>query len=193
MKTDYTGNSIKITVKKKTMRQMLAIERALTSESRAALLRLPKPDKVCGRPVPRNLNDLTIGDLLDLQTGSDAHALIECIASVILKVHPRRCYRERADRMLGVVFWAGRELERIARLFASVANEPTPDEIKAGINDLDFGAFGILDWYAHRQGYQDQNDAAKVAWVRVRECLRIDNKRAAFERRLREIIANKNQ
>ena len=171
---------------------MLAIERALTPESRAAILSLPKPNKVCGVRVPRNLNDLTIGDLLSLQVDG-AHALIERIAAVILKVHPRRCYNERADKMLGFVFWAGRELERIARLFASVANEPTPDEIKAGINDLDFGAFGILDWYAHRQGYQDQNDAAKVAWVRVRECLRIDNKRAAFERRLREIIANKNQ
>ena len=38
-----------------------------------------------------------------------------------------------------------------------------PEEIKAGINDLDFGPFGIIDWYAHRQGYQDQDDAAKVA------------------------------
>lgn len=184
---------MKITVKKRTTRQLLSIERVLTPESRAALLRLPKPDKVCGRRTPRDLNDLTIGDLLELQTDGDAHALIERIASVILKVRPRRCYRERADRMLGFVFWVGRELERIAALFASVSNLPTPEEIKAGINDLDFGAFGILDWYAHRQGYQDQNEAAKVAWVRVRECLRIDNKRATFERRLREIIANKNQ
>lgn len=184
---------MKITAKKRTTRQLLAIECVLTPQSRAALLRLPKPDKVCGRRTPRDLNDLTIGDLLELQTGGDAHALIERIASVILKVHPRRCYRERANRMLGFVFWVGRELERIAALFASAGSEPTPDEIKAGINDLDFGAFGLLDWYAHRQGYQDQNDAAKVAWVRVRECLRIDNKRAVFERRLREIIANKNQ
>ncbi|WP_418991871.1 hypothetical protein [Alistipes sp.] len=184
---------MKITLKKRTLRQMLAIERALKPESRAALLRLSKPDRVCGRPTPRNLNDLTIGELLDLQTGGDPHALVERIASVILKVHPRRCYRERADRMLGFVFWVGRELERIAALFASASIRPTPEEIKAGINDLDFGAFGLLDWYAHRQGYQDQDDAAKVAWVRVRECLRIDNSRAAFERRLREIIANKNQ
>ena len=72
-------------------------------------------------------------------------------------------------------------------------HQPTPEEIKAGINDLDFGPFGIIDWYAHRQGYQDQDDAAKVAWVRVCECMRIDNERIAFERRLREIMANKNK
>lgn len=171
---------------------MLAIERVLTPESRAAILSLPKPDKVCGVRVPRNLNDLTIGDLFSLQVDG-AHALIERIATVILKVHPRRCYNERADKMLGLVFWVGHELERIAGLFASVANEPTSDEIKAGINNLDFGPFGVIDWYARRQGYRDQNAAANVAWVRVYKCMEIDNKQAAFERRLREIIANKNQ
>ncbi len=183
---------MKITIKKRTTRQVLAIERVLTPESRAALQTLPKPNKVCGVRTPLNLNDLTIGDLFSLQADG-VHALIERIASVILKVHPRRCYNERADKMLGFVFWVGRELERIAALFASTGNQPTPEEIKAGINDLDFGPFGIIDWYAHRQGYQDQNDAAKVAWVRVCECMRIDNERIAFERRLREIMANKNK
>lgn len=174
------------------MRQMLAIERALTPESRAALEALPKPDKVCGLRTPRNLNDLTIGDLFNLQV-NDASVLVERIARVILKVNPRRCYNARADKMLGLVFWVGRELERIAGLFENISNKPTTDEIKAGINDLDFGPFGVLDWYAHRQGYQDQNDAADVAWVRIRECMRIDNERVAFEQRLRDIIANKNK
>ena len=183
---------MKITIKKRTTRQVLAIERVLTPESRTALQTLPKPNKVCGVRTPLNLNALTIGDLFSLQADG-VHALIEQIASVILKVHPRRCYNERADKMLGFVFWVGRELERIAALFASTSNQPTPEEIKAGINDLDFGPFGIIDWYAHRQGYQDQDDAAKVAWVRVCECMRIDNERIAFERRLREIMANKNK
>lgn len=38
---------MKITIKKRTTRQVLAIERVLTPESRAALQTLPKPDKVC--------------------------------------------------------------------------------------------------------------------------------------------------
>ena len=129
---------MKITIKKRTTRQVLAIERVLTPESRTALQTLPKPNKVCGVRTPLNLNDLTIGDLFSLQADG-VHALIEQIASVILKVHPRRCYNERADKMLGFVFWVGRELERIAALFASTSNQPTPEEIKAGINDLDFG------------------------------------------------------
>ena len=79
---------MKITIKKRTTRQVLAIERVLTPESRAALQTLPKPDKVCGVRTPRNLNDLTIGDLFSLQADG-THALIERIASVILKVHPR--------------------------------------------------------------------------------------------------------
>ena len=123
---------MKITIKKRTTRQVLAIERVLTPESRTALQTLPKPNKVCGVRTPLNLNDLTIGDLFSLQADG-VHALIEQIASVILKVHPRRCYNERADKMLGFVFWVGRELERIAALFASTSNQPTPEEIKAGI------------------------------------------------------------
>ena len=119
---------MKITIKKRTTRQVLAIERVLTPESRAALQTLPKPDKVCGVRTPRNLNDLTIGDLFSLQADG-THALIERIASVILKVHPRRCYNERADKMLGFVFWVGRELERIAALFASTSNQPTPEAV----------------------------------------------------------------
>ena len=115
---------MKITIKKRTTRQVLAIERVLTPESRTALQTLPKPNKVCGVRTPLNLNDLTIGDLFSLQADG-VHALIEQIASVILKVHPRRCYNERADKMLGFVFWVGRELERIAALFASTSNQPT--------------------------------------------------------------------
>ena len=118
---------MKITIKKRTTRQVLAIERVLTPESRTALQTLPKPNKVCGVRTPLNLNDLTIGDLFSLQADG-VHALIEQIASVILKVHPRRCYNERADKMLGFVFWVGRELERIAALFASTSNQPTPEE-----------------------------------------------------------------
>ena len=82
---------MKITIKKRTTRQVLAIERVLTPESRTALQTLPKPNKVCGVRTPLNLNDLTIGDLFSLQADG-VHALIEQIASVILKVHPRRCY-----------------------------------------------------------------------------------------------------
>lgn len=174
------------------MRKMLAIERVLTRESRAALLALPKPDKVCGVRTPRNLNNLSIGELLHLQASS-ADTLVGQIAAVLLKVPARRCLRERADRMLGFVFWVGRELERIAALFAATGGQPTPEEIKAGINELDSDPFDLIDWYARRQGYADQNDAAKVPWVRVYKCMQIDNKHIAYERRLREILSNKNK
>ena len=90
---------MKITIKKRTTRQVLAIERVLTPESRTALQTLPKPNKVCGVRTPLNLNDLTIGDLFSLQADG-VHALIEQIASVILKVHPRSVWLSIC-RMIG--------------------------------------------------------------------------------------------
>lgn len=171
--------------------QILIVERAFTPEYRQALRRLPKPSRVCGRRTPGDLNDLSIGDLLDLQVGEDARALVIKIAQIILRVSPRRAMRERADRMLGFLFWIESELQRIAQLFENIQQTPTADELRAGIRDLNFGAFGLIDWYARRQGYKDQNDAAKVAWVRVYKCMDIDNKHAAYERRLREVISQK--
>lgn len=183
---------MKTTITKRTTRQVLALERALTPASRAALAALPKPDRVCGVRTPRNLDDLSIGELLGLQADG-AEALIGRIAALLLKVPARRCYRERADRMLGFVLWVGREIERIAARFAAAGSPPTPEELRAGIDELDFGPFGIIDWYARRQGFPDQDDAARTAWVRVCECMRIDNRRIAYERRLRGILSEKNR
>lgn len=183
---------MKIELNKRTARQIIALDRALTKESRQTLREVPKPDTVCGVAVPRDLNDLTIGELFSLKV-DEQDALIEQIAAVVLKIEPGRLYDERADKVFGLLFWIGREIDRIAQLFDSISSKPTPDEIRAGVLNLDFGAFGIIDWYALRQGYKDHDEVMDVPWVRIRECMRIDNERAQYERRLQEIRLNKNK
>ncbi len=170
---------------------MFALERILTEESKRTLQTAPKPGEVCGVAVPHDLNDLTIGELFSLKADSQ-HDLVEHIASIVLRIDPLRLYDERADKVFGLLFWVGRELERISKLFERANRKPTPEEVKAGALNLDFGPFGILDWYATRQGYKDQNEVMGVPWVRIYECMRIDNERAAYERRLQEILAKKN-
>lgn len=178
-------------MREKTTEQLLILSRAMTPAARQMLETTPKPMRVCGRRLPADLNDLTLGELFRLQSAGGDRELIETVAEVLLKVTPRRALRENGMRMYGFVFWVGRELERIAGMFAAINTPPTGDEIRAGIRELDFGPFGIIDWYARRQGYADQNEAANAAWIRVYECMRIDNKRAAYERRLREIMVEK--
>lgn len=181
----------RIQLTKLTTAQVFALDRVLTPQSRAAIQTLPKPARVCGRRVPDNLDSLNIGDLLTLQSAANIAEFIEHAAGILLGVKYTRILREQADKGLGFIFWVGREIERIGKMFKAISIKPTPDEEKAGIGTLNFGPFGLIDWYAQRQGYQDQDDAAKIAWVRVYECMRMDNQRTAFERRLRDVLAAK--
>lgn len=101
--------------------------------------------------------------------------------------------RTPCDKMSGFVQWVTREVMRINQLFDEASRRPTSDEIAAGVLDLNFGVFGVLDWYARRMGYRDQNDVLSVKWVRIYECTRMDAERDEYERRLRDILARKNK
>ena len=62
------------------------------------------------------------------------------------------------------------------------------DEIAAGVNDLDSGPFGLVDWYARRMGYKDHDEVLRVPWLRVWQTMKIDADRDDYERRLRDVI-----
>ena len=49
---------------------------------------------------------------------------------------------------------------------------------------LDFGSFGVLDWYARRMGITNQNEVREVAWVRIFQCMKNDAIKNEYERRL---------
>ena len=60
------------------------------------------------------------------------------------------------------------------------------EEVAAGVHDLDFGSFGVLDWYAKRMGIANQNDVRDIAWVRIYQCMKNDHEQQLYERRLQE-------
>ena len=175
--------------------RVLRIERALTTSSREWLNRQPRPERLFGRRVPRDLDGLTFGELLSLQDaaeGTSADSVVT-LARIILKSRLPAGWilRERADKVFGFVGFVAKELERIGKLFKSVEHAPDDDEVAAGINDLDFGAFGLLDWYARRMGITNHDDAMSVPWLRVYQCMKMDADRDAYERRLRDIVTAK--
>ena len=57
---------------------------------------------------------------------------------------------------------------------------------------MNFGLFGLLDYYAQRMGITDHEEVERVPWIRVYKCLDMDAERTRFERRLRNIL-NKNK
>lgn len=172
------------------------LESILTEESQQVLLKLPKPRKAFGKDTPEDLNSITIGQLFDLQTAvqsENMRTIVTESARILLGVAPIKVLRSRADHAIGFALWVMRELERIAKMWKAISPTPSAEAVQAGIDKLDFGQFGTIDWYASRQGYKDQEEVMSVPWVRIWQCMKMDNERGAFQERLREIVAKQSK
>lgn len=172
-------------------KHVLDIEKALTADSREWLRNCPRPERLFGRRVPESLDELTFGELLGLQ--ADEHndgASIVALVRAILKVRrpARFILAARCDKVFGFLNWVTAELERIGGLFKAIEHQPDEDEIAAGVNELEFGPFGLVDWYARRMGITNHDDVLSVPWLRVYQCMKMDADRDAYERRLRDVI-----
>jgi len=95
--------------------------------------------------------------------------------------------------VLGIVNMVEREMERIGRLFQSLQGGTSGDEVAAGIDRLDFGAFGIVDWYARRMGIVDHEEVFALPWQRIFQCMKIDHENNEFEKRYRKIIEQRSK
>ena len=152
---------------------------------------LPKPYSVGGVKTPDSLNDITIGELMELQSAENERELILKCCTILLSLDERNALKSQANAVLGFSVWVSKELERIAKLFQSTTIPPTPEEKQAGVDSLNFGMFGILDYYALRMGITDHEEVERVKWIRVYKCLDMDAKKARYEKRLRTIYAKK--
>lgn len=157
---------------------------------RDVLMSNAKPDELCGVKLPDNLNHLTLGELLELQY-MDENSVLDVIASVILKKKSADMLLENVNDVFGFIGFVKNEIDRINKLFSDIAIPPTPDELRAGVKKLNFGAFGIIDWYAKRMGMTNHEDAENTPWLRVFQCQRIDNETKMYEKRLHEIMYKK--
>lgn len=149
--------------------------------------KLPRPKEVGGFIVPDDLNGLTLGQLLQLQdmrNESDAF-FIPC--KVMFGMSDEEILGCRAVEVVCLASWVSREVERIGQLFKSCHNEPKAEEVRAGIHLINFGVFGLIDWFAKRMGITNHEEVENVPWVRVYKCMQMDAEMEAFNRRLNEI------
>lgn len=152
-----------------------------------------KPRFFCDKEVPKDLFGLSYGDLEDLQgslhTGEDpAVACLKCV----LGVSEAEVYDAPVSYVYGVMIFVTKEIEKINKLFESIKPKYTDEELRAGVQNLHYGTFGVLDWYARRMGIGNQNDVRDVAWVRIFNCMKMDNEKDAYERRLHKEYARNN-
>ncbi len=147
-----------------------------------------RPEFVGKQPTPKNLNDLTLGDLITLSGVGDSAASIYVITETIMHLGAAETDAARAVDVVRFVGWVYGEVEKINALFESTNIPPTEKERRAGIDRLKFGLFGMVDWYAQRMGIPDHEEVMKVPWMRVYKCIQMDNERRLYERRYEDMI-----
>jgi len=145
-----------------------------------------RTDFVGSAEVPKNFNAITYGDLDDLRSATASEDPIAESIKIILKLDMRSIYEANCMEVFGFSNFCREELSRINNLFATIKVNYSLEEVSAGVHDLDFGSFGVLDWYARRMGMTNQNDVRDVAWIRIYNCMKNDCAQNNFERRLQK-------
>lgn len=149
-----------------------------------------RPEKVGGIRTPENLNELTIGQLIEMSSCADGFGMFYNICRIVLGLTEKKTRMARALDVVRFVGWVTGEVEKINKLFESTSTQPTEVERRAGIERLRFGLFGMLDYYALRMGIKDHDEVLNVKWMRVYKCIDIDNQKNLYQRRLQEVITN---
>lgn len=165
----------------------------LQDELLGRLRKQKKPFSLCGKELPGNLNSISYGMLDDLRTASTTEDPIGGCAEVLLGIDSYKLVTADVNDVFGFAAFVTKELEKINKLFSEIKQTYSKEEEAAGIHELDFGSFGVLDWYARRMGISNQNDVRDVAWVRIYKCMKNDNMQSEFERRLHKQYMNNNK
>lgn len=176
-----------------TTKELLILSAVTKDDMQAKLSRLQRPSFVCGRRVPENLHSLTLGELFRLQAIQSEEDAVIVPCEVILKMDAKAVMKAEASEVFGFIIWVADEMKKINKLFERTRIPPTKEEKQAGVERLNFGAFGIIDWYAQRMGIVDHEAVEFVPWVRVYKCLEMDAERTRYEKRLRDVYANSNK
>lgn len=163
-----------------------------TEEDIAELIKqLPKPGNLFGARVPESLDDITFGQLVRLQGITEETEIFFEPCRVLFDASDEQVSKEDAILIMGFAAWVSNEVQRINVLLSTTQLKPTSEEYQAGIDKLDFGSFGLVDYFALRMGITDHEQVMEMPWVRIYQCMKIDSEKAKFERRLRKVYENK--
>ena len=147
---------------------------------------LPRPEYVGDKPCPENLNGLTIGQLIELGNAEGDMADYR-ICEIVMGYEKEATDKCRAIEVVPLLSWTGREVKKINRLFEGISHKPTAKEKQAGVERLQFGLFGMIDWYARRMGITDHDEVLTVPWLRIYKCMDMDNEVSQYEKRMNDI------
>lgn len=177
----------------KTVADVLHWEPFLEDDQINALKEVACPARIGGKEAPQDLNDLTLGQLIQLESTASEKGVFAAIAEVLLGKSSEWAAKAPALEMLGLRNMVVREQDRIAGLFASLTRDHTAAEVMAGVEKLNFGMFGLADWYARRMGISDHDEAFDTPWIRIWQCRKNDIEESDYRERLQRIQTNLNK
>ncbi len=152
----------------------------------ATLDKAGKPGFLAGVEVPASLSMISYGKLDDIRNATESKdPAAECI-KILLGLNDNQIYTLNVFDVFGFMNFVKEQISNINNLFASLKVNYSSEELAAGVKDLEFGSFGVLDWYARRMGITNQNEVRNVAWVRIYNCMKNDTEQNNYERRLRK-------
>lgn len=152
------------------------------------MMKCGKPERVGTHEVMENLDGLTMGQMLSLSTAAGGWNVIYDICRELMGMDEEEVNKTDAVQVVMFAGWAAGEIKRLNDMFGKIRRKETPEEKRAGIDRLDFGAFGLVDWYAKRMGIENHDDVMEVPCLRVYQCLKMDMEKDEYERRLSKII-----
>lgn len=159
-----------------------------------------RPDTLCGKEIKNDLNGLTMGQLVDIiqAENGDPYVIIETITRDMTDckspksgIQPKDIDRADALAVIGLVNFIQSELNRITEMFKALKPNYSKEEREAGIEELDFGIFGTIDWYAMRMGIVNHDDVLLVPWLHIFQCSMIDKETNEFRQRYNQALINK--
>lgn len=159
-------------------------------ELRETLSKVKRPTYIAGRETPSSLNMITYGQLDDLSRISENDDPAVKVFSILLDMEAIDVYQLNVLDVFGFVNFCRDEVTRINKLFASIIPSRSTEEIAAGVEELNFGTFGVVDWYARRMGITNQDEVYRVPWIRIFTCMKNDNEQAEYEKRLNKQYIN---
>lgn len=173
--------------KMKTVADVLHWEPYLEDAQVAALKDVACPARIGGKEAPQSLDDITLGQLIQLEEIGREKGVFEAIAVALLGRPAGWAMTAPALPMLGLRNMVVAEQNRIAALFASLAREHDPAELAAGVESLNFGIFGLADWYAQRMHITSHDEVFATPWIRIWQCRKNDADEAEYRKRLDKI------
>lgn len=175
--------------KRKTMKTVADLIRwtpYLSDEQIAQLKAVAVPLRIGRKEAPQSLANISLEDLYQLEQMGAEKGVFFAIGSVLLGMTDKQTLKAPAMEMLGLRNMVVAEQERIAALFAQLDREPSAAEVLAGVDKLNFGLFGLADWYAQRMHITDHDEAFRTPWARIWQCRKNDLESQEYKERLQK-------